>query len=966
MKHSALLLLALSIASAQTVYVNGMAARAVIGQQTFTAADTPIPSTLPDRYQPGIGQWLLGAPSGIAYAKGMLFVADSNNIGATPNNNRVLIYYDVKKVVPDAKASIPVPGGQSPVLCPVCTGVYGYSYGKAGTVLGQPSFDSNDFGRSQSAMRTPTAVASDGKVLAVADTQNNRVLIWLKIPAPGQNNAPADVVVGNSDFTSIRLGALDNKSLLGPQGVWIQDGRLFIADTRNHRVMVWNSIPTKNDTPADYVLGQKDFTSTSEQFVNQTPVPAAANRLKNPVSVTSDGKRLYIADLGYNRVLIWNTIPTKTEQPAELVLGQLDMNSDGFGLNGAYIGNTKVCTSSGVDTAQNNTSVYPQQCEKTLQFPRAVITDGTRLFVADGGSDRVLIWNSIPTQNGQAADFVLGQPDLISNSISDTSGFFNPNLQQGAPNTTKTPTGLAWDGANLYVATPYDRRILAFTPGISTIEPQTGVNNAASQKVYALGIMQFGGRITVNDKIEIIINNSTDTTTQTVYDYTAAAGDKIDGVIAAIANKINGAPDPYVLVRPGAAGQQALLVLARKPGAAGNSITVTPTVTNTTTGTAATITVSGGTPSGGGAADTAAPGSIIQIMGAFLAGRTAGTLPETYIGSSGGPNGLPTNLGGVEVYVDGNRLPLYYVSPTRIIAQLPYKLANTNASSLYVRTVLDDGTVYVSTAVNLPVAQQNPGIFATGTDEPRRAIAFHASSYATATILIDGVTAVGDVATIKIDDRTYNYTAVANDTNAQVRDALIQKINSNSEEKVTAAPGGSFTRIRLFAKVAGPAGEGTTVSASSTTSTTSPTGNTGAGVTMNATRADLCCSSVADSPITSDNPAVAGETIKIFATGIGAIKDLGGVLVPTTEGIPYNGPAINQPLEPLSSLVGGSSANVLSGTLKPGFIGIYEVILELNSSLASNPLAQLTIAQYVYVSNIVTIPIVARGSKPTN
>ena len=965
MKHCALLLLALSIASAQT-FVNGMAARAVLGQKTFTAQDTPAPSTLPDLYRPGIGQWLLGAASGVAYANGMLFVADSNNIGATPSNNRVLIYYDVKKVVPDAKASIPVPSGPNPVLCPVCTGVYNYAYGQAGTVLGQANFDSTDFGRTQSAMRTPSAVASDGKVLAVADTQNNRVLIWLKIPAQGQNNAPADVVVGNSDFTSVRLGALDNKSVLGPQGVWIQDGRLFVSDTRNHRVMVWNSIPTKNDTPADFVLGQKDFSTTSEQFVGQTPVKAAANRLKNPVGVFSDGKRLYVADLGYNRVLIWNTIPTRTEQAADVVVGQADMVSDGFTSNGAYVGNTVLCASSGVDPNQNNNDVFPRQCDRTLQFPRYALTDGTRLFVADGGSDRVLIWNRIPTQNGQAADAVLGQPDLISDINTDTSGFFNPNLVQGAPNTTRTPTSLAWDGTNLYVATPFDRRILVFTPGVSTIEPTSGVNNAASLKVYALGSISFSGTIQANDKIEIVTNNSLDTTTAKTYDYTVVATDTIATIITTIANAINSGPDPYILVRPGAAGQNALLVIARKPGGDGNNITVTPTVTNTTTGTAPTILVSGGTPSGGGAADTVAPGTIIEIDGAFLADQTAGTTPDQYIGAARGPNGLPTDLGGVEVYVDGNRLPLYYVSPAKIIAQLPYKLTNTNASSLYVRTVRSDGTVYVSTAVNLPIAQQNPGIFATGVDEPRRAVAFHATSYATGTILIDGVTVVGDVATVTIDDRIYSYTAVANDTNAQVRDALIRMINTNPEEKVTAIPAGSFTRIRLFSKVAGPEGEGVKIAATAASSSTSPTANSGPGVTMNTTRSALCCANVADAPITDYNPAVAGETIKLYATGIGAIKDLSGIQLTTTEGVPYGGTELNQPLEFLSSLAGSLTANVLYGALKPGFIGIYEVVLELNSSLPTNAQTQLTIAQYVYTSNIVTIPVVARIDKPSN
>ena len=108
----------------------------------------------------------------------------------------------------------------------------------------------------------------------------------------------------------------------------------------------------------------------------------------------------------------------------------------------------------------------------------------------------------------------------------------------------------------------------------------------------------------------------------------------------------------------------------------------------------------------------------------------------------------------------------------------------------------------------------------------------------------------------------------------------------------------------------------------------------------------------------------AGEVIKIYATGVGAIEDLTGIQLTVTEGVPYSGPAINQPLQSLSSLAGGSSANVLNGALKPGFIGIYEITLELNSSLATNPQTQLTIAQYVYTSNIVTIPVVARGEAP--
>ena len=38
----------------------------------------------------------------------------------------------------------------------------------------------------------------------------------------------------------------------------------------------------------------------------------------NPVAVTSDGVRLYVTDLGYNRVLVWNSIPDGQRRPGRL------------------------------------------------------------------------------------------------------------------------------------------------------------------------------------------------------------------------------------------------------------------------------------------------------------------------------------------------------------------------------------------------------------------------------------------------------------------------------------------------------------------------------------------------------------------------------------------------------------------------------------------------------------------------
>jgi len=49
---------------------------------------------------------------------------------------------------------------------------------------------------------------------------------------------------------------------------------------------------------------------------------------------------------------------------------------------------------------------------------------------------------------------------------------------------------------------------------------------------------------------------------------------------------------------------------------------------------------------------------------------------------------------------------------------------------------------------------------------------------------------------------------------------------------------------------------------------------------------------------------------------------------------------------------------VLAAGLKYGSIGVYEVLLELNSAIVTNDVTQLTIAQGFFVSNIVTIPVV--------
>ena len=47
-----------------------------------------------------------------------------------------------------------------------------------------------------------------------------------------------------------------------------------------------------------------------------------------------------------------------------------------------------------------------------MRSPTGVFSDGTKLYVADYASHRVIIWNTIPTTDHAAIDEVWGGPDV--------------------------------------------------------------------------------------------------------------------------------------------------------------------------------------------------------------------------------------------------------------------------------------------------------------------------------------------------------------------------------------------------------------------------------------------------------------------------------------------------------------------------------------------------------------------------
>lgn len=891
-------------------FTTGQAARLVIGQQTFTAQDSNSSDTI------------VGGVSGLAYAADTLFVADSNRVGASPSNHRVLLFQNLSGMLPSPAAQLTYNR-----KCPVCVG-------QATVVLGQPDFatTTENIPATSTTLRLPTAVASDGVHVVVADTNHNRVLIWNRIPS--SNNAPADVVLGQASFTTANLpgNVPSAKSMRGPQGVWIQNGRLYVADTQNNRVLIYNQIPTVNGAAADVVLGQPDFTTFVEPDLTQQKTEVTAKALLNPVAVTSDGIHLFVTDLGYNRILIWNTIPASNQQPADVAVGQPDLTSsianNAFKVDPAdtTLKQTPVLcpTSNGTDTNSNPT--YPNFCNATVSFPRfALAAADNRLFIADGGNDRVLVYNHIPTQSGETADFVIGQLGGTINQASD------------AADSLRTPMSLAWDGTNLYVSDAYNRRITVYSIGENAI-PYTGVRNAASFDIVATGRLTVSGTITAGDVIDVTISG-------VEYKYTVVKDDTVQTIVLALAAAINSsnnnAGDPNVYATPDK-DNGVVLLTARLSGDAGNSIAYSVTVTAASSSATAgiVVTAAGATLAGGGDAAKIAPGSIVSILGGNLAFTTASADPNQ--------NPLPTTLGGTQVYFNGIRAPVQFVSPGQINAQIPWELNDTTSVNAYVRSVSSSGAVMVTTPVAVTIVTANPGIFAQPGPTPQVGVAFHASSNAIGIVSVDGTATANDTATVTIEDRAYTYTVVTGDTLDSIRDALVALINQ--DPKVTATPSGVFDRILLKARVQGPEGNGIPYSGSASATAT---------VIMTAIGGELCCANVANSPITPDNPALSGELIAVYATGLGlpVLTDDNRDLITTGFKYPASGP-VTTPVSPVNSIAGGSTADVISSTLLPGSVGIFQVLLHLNPSIPTADNTQLTIAQDIYVSNVITLPVV--------
>jgi uncharacterized protein (TIGR03437 family) len=306
----------------------------------------------------------------------------------------------------------------------------------ADLVIGQKDFltgAANGGGNpSASVFDTPVGLAFDPSGnLYVADFRNARVLRFTAAAAAGAN-AAATAVWGQANFSARGVPTQASGSFIaGPEGIAVDgNGNLYVADLGYNRVVVFPVSGTVGAS-ARSVLGQPDFT-TSTANTGSSPL-SSPGTLASPADVKLDANgNLFVADGGNNRVVVYPA----GARSASRVWGQLDFSSTG--VNQVKPGSLNVPYSAAIDYSS---------------APYA-------LYVSDTANHRVLVWrDSARFRSGDPADLVIGQPNMRTAAA---------NVDSGGTAATRTslssPAGLAVNSndGTLYVADSGNNRVLRF------------------------------------------------------------------------------------------------------------------------------------------------------------------------------------------------------------------------------------------------------------------------------------------------------------------------------------------------------------------------------------------------------------------------------------------------------------------------------------------------------------------------
>lgn len=157
----------------------------------------------------------------------------------------------------------------------------------------------------ESALAQPSGITTDGQYLYVVDSEGSSVR---KIPL--EPNEEVTTIVGSSDLPQGRClfefgdidGVGDDVRLQHPLGLTYRDGKLYVADSYNHKIKIVD-IAKKTS---------KTFIGTGKAGTKEDPA-----ELSEPAGLAFAGETLYIADTNNHQIRV---VDLKTKKATTLVL----------------------------------------------------------------------------------------------------------------------------------------------------------------------------------------------------------------------------------------------------------------------------------------------------------------------------------------------------------------------------------------------------------------------------------------------------------------------------------------------------------------------------------------------------------------------------------------------------------------------------------------------------------------------
>jgi hypothetical protein len=345
-------------------------------------------------------------------------------------------------------------------------------------VLGQPDFNTNNSGAGLHQLNWPgnVAITPDGGTIAVTDTNNDRVLIWNRFPE--RSGAPADVVLDLARMPQPEPGQ-GGVRFAWPWGVWTDGRRFAVVATHGAAVLIWNSIPSRDNQPPDLVLR-----------------PPGA---RTPRNVTSDGESFFaLSDHNYgeeNRpaTMVWLEFPSSAGQPPAFTLSEWlkgSITGDGklvlAGMQTISIWNSKP-----LDAQTRPDVVLRPPSYRNGDGPDAVMAQG-RLYVSNYNGNNVLVWNSLPERSDRPPDFALGSDTPEQDTLGENFFIQNP--------------ALAIDGGSLFASSDFDRKLFVWRtlPEESGVPPDAVVQLREGPWDNAA----YGGRLALAGRRTVYLWNS--------------------------------------------------------------------------------------------------------------------------------------------------------------------------------------------------------------------------------------------------------------------------------------------------------------------------------------------------------------------------------------------------------------------------------------------------------------------------